>query len=306
MNLSIGILIAVVLVLMAFIVVPVGAGPAQGVEKTMYFAGGCFWGVEHMMSLVPGVTSAVSGYANGTLDNPTYRDVTGGNTGHMETVEVKYDPSLVTLNELLELYFFAIDPTVKNRQGNDVGTQYQTGLFYQDEADGAAVKAFVEAEKAKHSKFEVLVSPLTAFWPAEEYHQDYLIKNPFGYCHLSYEDFEKARETGKKPAAAVPQYRTIKPADAKKALEGDADITLLDVREPYEFKAGYIPGAVNAPLGQLDRYAEANLPDEDATIYVYCRSGNRSRTAAYILMDMGYTQVYDLGGIIDWPYEIVK
>ncbi|HSK68165.1 MAG TPA: peptide-methionine (S)-S-oxide reductase MsrA [Candidatus Limnocylindria bacterium] len=307
MNLSIGLLAANLLALLAFLVIPVGAAQAPAAEKVMYFAGGCFWGVEHMMAMVPGVTSAVSGYANGTTQNPTYREVVGGATGHMETVEVRYDPSLVTLEELLGLYFSAIDPTVRNRQGNDIGTQYQTGLFYADEADGETVRAFAEREKAKHSAFHVLVGPLTSFWPAEEYHQDYLVKNPFGYCHISYEEFERAKATGRKPqAAAKPEYREVSPKAAKEALDAGLDIALLDVRETYEFAAGYIPGAVNVPMARLERYAEDNLPDKDAVIYVYCRSGNRSRTAAYILVDMGYTQVYDLGGIIDWPYGIVK
>jgi len=101
--------------------------PAQ--TGTVYFAGGCFWGVEHMMSLVPGVLSARSGYANGTLENPAYEAVKTGATGHRETVEVTYNPDLVSLEELVALFFSSIDPTVENRQGNDVGSQYQTGIY---------------------------------------------------------------------------------------------------------------------------------------------------------------------------------
>lgn len=161
--------------------------------KTIYFAGGCFWGMERLMELVPGVVDAQSGYAQGTLENPSYEQVVRGDTGHRETVKVVYDEEKIGLSDLLRLYFAVIDPTVKDRQANDVGSQYQTGVYWADEADQETVLAAAEAEKLKHSAFMVELAPLSAFWPAEEYHQDYLVKNHLGYCHIGPDDFEMAR-----------------------------------------------------------------------------------------------------------------
>ncbi|MDD4080800.1 MAG: peptide-methionine (S)-S-oxide reductase MsrA [Eubacteriales bacterium] len=274
--------------------------------KTIYFAGGCFWGVEHMMELVPGVKDAVSGYANGTLDNPDYGQVVSGTTGHRETVKVTYDPGLVTLEELTELFFSAIDPTVKDRQGNDVGSQYQTGIYYDDEADGGIIRTLADAEKKRHSAFVVEIEPLENFWEAEEYHQDYLIKNPGGYCHLTRQDFDRAMVTGRVESPKVAVYRRITPQDAKAAIDTGENPVIVDVREPFEFMQGHIPGAINLPLGELSASAADVLPDKGALIYLYCRSGNRSASGAYELIQMGYHNLYDLGGIIDWPYEVVK
>ncbi len=187
-----------VLILMLSLAVVPALSVGEGM-KTIYFAGGCFWGVEHMMELVPGVKDAVSGYANGTLDNPDYGQVISGNTGHRETVKVTYDPQMVSLSQLTELFFSAIDPTVKNRQGNDIGSQYQTGIYYADAADGDVIHALAQAEQEKHSTFKVELAPLTSFWPAEEYHQDYLDKNPLGYCHIGPAAFEEAKKLTKQP-----------------------------------------------------------------------------------------------------------
>ncbi len=274
--------------------------------KTIYFAGGCFWGIEHMMSLVPGVKEAESGYANGTTENPDYRSVSAGDTGHRETVKVSYDPALVTLEELTGLFFSAIDPTVENRQGNDIGSQYQTGIYYEDEADGEIIRALAEQEKQKHSAFMVEITPLTSFWKAEDYHQDYLVKNPGGYCHIGPAVFERAKLTGRPPVVRTAEYRRISPQDAKAAIDGGQKPIIVDVREPYEFEAGHIPGAVNLPLGDLTTLAKTELPDKDALIYLYCRSGSRSAHAARQMVALGYTNLYDLGGITSWPYDVVK
>lgn len=275
--------------------------------RTIYFAGGCFWGVEHMMELVPGVVDAVSGYANGTVENPDYGQVVSGATGHRETVKVRYDPGLVTLTELTELFFSAIDPTVKNRQGNDIGSQYQTGIYYEQEAEGAIIRALAETEKQKHSAFVVEIKPLDAFWDAEEYHQDYLIKNPGGYCHLGQKDFDRAKITGKAPAVErKAEYRRISPRDAKEAMDSGQNPVIVDVREPFEFAQSHIPGAINLPLGELSELAKTRLPDKDALIYLYCRSGSRSAFGAREMVALGYTNLYDLGGIIDWPYEVAR
>lgn len=155
-------------------------------KKVIYLAGGCFWGLEHLMHSLPGVAEAVSGYANGkSAEFANYAAVCTGLTGFRETVQVTYDPEAVSLETLLRAYFAVIDPTEINRQGMDIGTQYQTGIYYTDEGSRAVVERAAEAEKGKHRRFYVELRPLVNFFPAEEYHQKYLIKNPHGYCHIS-------------------------------------------------------------------------------------------------------------------------
>ena len=154
-------------------------------KNVIYLAGGCFWGMEKLMQSIPGVQDVTSGYANGTgADEANYTVVCGGETGFRETVRVLYDPEQVSLDRLLFDYFYVIDPTVSNRQGNDIGTQYQTGIYYTNDTAKAAVERIVEVEKARTAHFAVEVGPLINFYPAEEYHQDYLDKNPGGYCHI--------------------------------------------------------------------------------------------------------------------------
>lgn len=166
---------------------------------TIYLAGGCFWGVEKYMSLVNGVAQAEAGYANGETESPSYRDVTTGKSGYTETVRVDYDPEVAPLPFLLDLFYEAIDPTTLNRQGNDVGSQYRSGIYYSDPADAPVVEASLAELQERYDKPIAIESgPLTAYTPAEEYHQDYLDKNPGGYCHISLDLFEKA-------ASAVPE-----------------------------------------------------------------------------------------------------
>ncbi len=166
---------------------------------TIYLAGGCFWGVEKLMSSVNGVTSTEVGYANGTTDSPTYHDVTTGRTGYVETVKVDYDPAVAPLPFLLDIFYEAIDPTSLNRQGNDAGTQYRTGIYYTDPADLPVIERSLAELQTRYDQPVVIeTGPLTAYTPAEEYHQDYLDKNPGGYCHIDPDLFEKA-------AKAVPE-----------------------------------------------------------------------------------------------------
>ncbi len=154
--------------------------------STIYLAGGCFWGVEEYMSRIAGVYDASSGYANGTTENPTYSEVINNNTGHAETVKVVYDSSIVSLDELLVKFFLVIDPTSLNKQGNDAGTQYRTGIYYTDESEKAIIDMEIEKIQAEHKDpIVVEVLPLENFYDAEEYHQDYLVKNPNGYCHIN-------------------------------------------------------------------------------------------------------------------------
>ncbi|NLY85124.1 MAG: peptide-methionine (S)-S-oxide reductase MsrA [Tissierellia bacterium] len=153
--------------------------------KEIYFAGGCFWGVEEYMSRIDGVMDTEVGYANGTKENPTYEEVCTGITGHAETTYVKFDESIISLEELLNKFWNIIDPTLLNRQGPDIGNQYRTGIYYVDEEDLNVINKTLEEQKKKYSKPIVTeIMPLKCFYRAEEYHQDYLKKNPGGYCHI--------------------------------------------------------------------------------------------------------------------------
>lgn len=160
-------------------------------ENVIYFAGGCFWGIEQLMQSIPGVIDAQSGYANGTGEkDASYAVVVTGKTGFRETVRVEYDPEQVSLDALLLAYFYVIDPTVKDRQGNDIGTQYQTGVYYTNDKAKETVERIAELERSRSEQFFVEIGPLRNYYPAEEYHQDYLVKNPYGYCHIPWEEME--------------------------------------------------------------------------------------------------------------------
>ncbi|MBP5498735.1 MAG: peptide-methionine (S)-S-oxide reductase MsrA [Muribaculaceae bacterium] len=168
-------------------------------NREIYFAGGCFWGVEHFFKQVNGVVETCVGYANGKTENPTYKDVCTDTTGYAETVRVCYDPQVVSLGLLLDLYFMAIDPVSVNRQGEDTGTQYRTGIYYTDRQDVPAIEEkFRQEEKEIGASLAVEVLPLENFHNAEDYHQDYLDKNPGGYCHLPLELFRYARNANRK------------------------------------------------------------------------------------------------------------
>lgn len=188
----------------------------MGAAKEIYFAGGCFWGVAEYYSRVPGVVASVSGYANGMLANPTYEQVCGGATGHAETVRVSFDPSTISLETLVELFFRIIDPLSVNRQGNDVGTQYRTGVYYTDKADLPAIQAIFDAEQKRHDKpLAVELLPLSCFFEAEEYHQDYLKKNPRGYCHISFsslKDVKLEQKLASDAAAGLQAASSLDPA----------------------------------------------------------------------------------------------
>ena len=152
--------------------------------KEIYLAGGCFWGVEAYMERIDGVVDAISGYANGNGTNPSYQQVIAG-SGHAETVKVVYDADKTDLETILQYYFRIIDPTSVNKQGNDRGIQYRTGIYYTDPNDRAIITSSLDALGKKYSSpIKVENLELKHFAPAEEYHQDYLTKNPNGYCHV--------------------------------------------------------------------------------------------------------------------------
>lgn len=174
------------------------ANPNEGIDyskadfKTIYLAGGCFWGLEAYMEKIYGVDDAISGYANGKTTNPRYEDVVYKDTGHAETVEVKYDPNRISLSDLIAYYLRVVDPTSLNKQGNDTGSQYRTGIYYTAKAEQAIIEQVLKDEQEKYSKKIVVeVEPLNNFTIAEDYHQDYLKKNPNGYCHI---DLNKAND----------------------------------------------------------------------------------------------------------------
>jgi len=155
----------------------------SGKLKEIYLAGGCFWGLEAYMQKIKGVEDAVSGYANGKTDNPSYKDL--HTSGHAETVKVVYNPDMVSLEELLEYYLRVVDPVSINKQGNDTGTQYRTGVYYTNNSEKTIIEKVLANEQNKYDKpIAIEVLPLQQFFIAEEYHQDYLDKNPGGYCHI--------------------------------------------------------------------------------------------------------------------------
>lgn len=153
----------------------------------IYLAGGCFWGLEAYFESIEGVYDVTSGYANGSVDVTNYQQI--ASTGHAETIHVKYDADKLTLREILLYYFRVIDPTSVNKQGNDVGTQYRTGIYYQTDEQKVIVEEFIKEQQQQFEKpIAVEVAPLAHFVLAEEYHQDYLAKNPTGYCHINIAD----------------------------------------------------------------------------------------------------------------------
>lgn len=154
--------------------------------KTIYLAAGCFWGTQKFFDQFDGVEKTVTGYANGNTENPSYEDVKHHNSGHAETVKIDFDEKLISIEKLLEYYFLIIDPLSVNKQGEDEGIQYRTGIYYEDsELLPSIEKVVSEQEKKIGQKLAVEVLPLNNFYTAEEYHQKYLEKNPGGYCHIN-------------------------------------------------------------------------------------------------------------------------
>ena len=167
--------------------------------REIYFAGGCFWGTEHFMKQIKGVKTTEVGYANGNTSNPSYEQVCNGNTGFAETVKVIYNPQIVDLELLINLYLNTIDPTSINRQGNDQGSQYRTGIYYTDSSDVHTINNTIRSIAGKYNKpIVVEIKPLQNFYEAEEFHQNYLDKNKGGYCHIRPELFELARRANEK------------------------------------------------------------------------------------------------------------
>lgn len=201
--------------------------------QEIYLAGGCFWGVEAYMERVYGVYDVTSGYANGTTENPTYNDVISGETGHAETVHIQFDPERTDLQTILDHFFMIIDPTSLNKQGNDRGTQYRSGVFYSDPTQKAIIDEKVAKEQEQYKKDIVTeVEPLTSYTLAEEEHQDYLEKNPNGYCHVEFDTLEDQEIPSVIDAAAYP-----KPND--KELKGKLTEEQYQVTQGDNTEAAY-------------------------------------------------------------------
>lgn len=224
----------------------------------IYLAGGCFWGLEAYMSRVYGVYDVTSGYANGPFLGATYEDLIQRNSGHAETVHVQYDPNRVNLDTLLTYYFKVIDPTSLNKQGNDRGVQYRTGIYYTDEKELPVIHAAIEAQQTKYTKKIVVeVLPLKGYDIAEDYHQDYLEKNPNGYCHIDLEvvkeivinpmDYPKPSDAELKGKLTDIQYRVTQLNETERAFSN----TYWD-----EFSQGlYVDVATGEPLfSSVDKF----------------------------------------------------
>lgn len=161
-------------------------GKDTNTMKTIYLAGGCFWGAQRFFDQFEGVVETEVGYANGPTENPDYKQVCAS-SGHAETVRVRYDESVIPTGRLLEYYFMIVDPLSVNKQGEDEGVQYRTGIYYDDESLLPEIREAYDKEQAKYeSPMAVELKPLENFYNAEEYHQKYLVKNPTGYCHVPF------------------------------------------------------------------------------------------------------------------------
>lgn len=194
-------------------------------EKTIVLAGGCFWGVEKVFKALDGVVETTTGYANGITENPTYEEVCRNETGYKEAVKVVYQPDVVSLSIIIRAFFLCIDPRQRNRQGNDIGTQYQTGIYYVDENDLDVIKPIYARERMKYDRFFVELEPLKNFYTAEEYHQDYLDKHPNGYCHITAFEMEEVKKLNQLPC----QITVILPSEKEMKLEVKKNTTIVEL-----------------------------------------------------------------------------
>ena len=196
--------------------------PADSNLRDIWFAGGCFWGLEAYLDRLHGVVKTNVGYANGETADPTYEQVCYNNTGHAETVYVQYDPAKISLQTLLTYFFKAIDPTTLNRQGADVGWQYRSGIYFREENDAQIIRQVIAEEQKKYqAKIIVEVMPLQNYYLAEEYHQKYLVKNPTGYCHIDITSLDKD------PLAKINQSKQVRSYIRQSPEEIKRKLTLL-------------------------------------------------------------------------------
>ena len=206
--------------------------------KEIHLAGGCFWGLEAYMQKLNGVEDAISGYANGNTENPTYRDL--HTSGHAETVKVIYKPEIISLEDLLTHYLRVVNPVSVNKQGNDIGTQYRSGIYYTDKNDKKVIDNILKKEQTKHDKpIAIEVLPLKHFFEAEEYHQDYLFKNPNGYCHIDLSLAEKPLSPDKEPVIDATKYPRPSDEELKKILTDIQYEVAVQNKTEYAFSNEY-------------------------------------------------------------------
>lgn len=196
----------------------VNAGEKEAsMQREIVFAGGCFWGVQEYFSRVPGVLATETGYAQSDVANPHYRQVCSGSTNAVEAVRIVFDPNRVSLELLAKRLFRIIDPVSVNRQGNDAGTQYRTGMYYTGSQEEEILKRVAEQGQKKYNEpLAVEILPLRNFYPAEDYHQDYLKKNPGGYCHIRFDSLDD-------PSLVMPgQFAKPSSAELREKLSPEA------------------------------------------------------------------------------------
>lgn len=218
--------------------------------KTIYFAGGCFWGTEHYIRQFEGVVETVTGYVNGNIPDPSYEQVYTDQTGYKECVKVTFDESVLPLRTLCKLFFRSIDPMQDDGQANDIGTRYRTGIYWSDAQDKtlieevyAEILSTYEASATESGSLAVETGPLQCFYPAEDYHQDYLVRNPDGYCHISLATQHFARTY----------------ARMTKALAEAAGSTDLDKKEKYRILYDHIVQLLKAESDPTDMMTDISL-----------------------------------------------
>lgn len=229
----------------------------QDNHKSIVLAGGCFWGTDEYMQRLLGVVRTFSSYANGSFLDPSYEEVCSGRTGHAEAVFVEYDPNIIDLEHLLEQFFLTINPLQKNRQGNDRGSQYRSGIYYIDKKDLPIIEKEVQKVEAQYGKkIATEVKALENISIAEKYHQDYLQKNPFGYCHVRFDTLPKEGDilTNKKKNSELFHYEIKDKETLKKELT------------PEQWKVTQENGTERPFTGEYDKF-------EDEGIYVDITTG---------------------------------
>lgn len=229
--------------------------------ETIYLAGGCFWGIEEYFQRIDGVVDAVSGYANGQTENPTYEDVISKDTGFAETVEVKYDPSKIDLTDLLLYYLKVVDPISVDRQGNDVGNQYRSGIYYVEENQIEVIEKVLALEQKKYDEeFAIEVTSMKNFYVAEDYHQDYLQKNVNGYCHIDLYEAETGVERDPSLGERTPYVkpsdeelrRTLSPEEYDVTQNGATESPFSHAYDALDEKGIYVDIVTGEPLFSSD------------------------------------------------------
>lgn len=272
----------------------------RGEYEEIYLAGGCFWGTEAYFKLIDGVVDVTSGYANGDTENPTYHEVLHYDTNHAETVAVRFDPKVIDLESILLYYFKIIDPTSLNKQGNDYGSQYRTGIYYENNDQLDIINNVVTKEQTKYKKDIVVeVLPIDNFYRAEDYHQDYLEKNPQGYCHvnlnLAHEKIQKEDDGMKKTKVDKNLYTKPSEEEIKTKLNDEEYQVTQEAgtERPYthaynalETKGIYVDIVTGEPLFSSDKKYDAGCGwpsftapiDQDVVNETTDRSLGMSRT----------------------------